>query len=208
MIEPEKFEDFVKARIQELDPLPHIPREEMWGRIEAARRFCRPRGPAVPGWTRWGLGLAAMLAVGIGIGRLSVTSKTLPSDDQTAERLQDPEGSASGTPLAYRVAALQELGRAEVLLTSVSTGTVDPQVARWARDLLISTQLLLDSPAAREPQLAQLLEDVELLLVQIASSAKTIDKTELNLIQRGIEQTDVLPRLRATLPAGSTPAGT
>jgi hypothetical protein len=208
MIEPEKFEDFVKARIQELDPLPHIPREEMWVRIEAARRFRRPRGPALPRWTRWAVGLAAMLAVGIGIGRFSASWGTSSSDDQAAVITQDPEGAASGTALAYRVAALQELGRAEVLLTSVSTGTVDPQVAEWARDLLISTQLLLDSPAARDPRLAQLLEDVELLLVQIASSAKTIDQTELNLIQRGIEQTDVLPRLRATLPAGSTPAGT
>jgi hypothetical protein len=208
MTEPEKFEDFVRARIHELDPLPVIPREEMWARIEAARRFRRPRRSPLPAWTRWAVGLAAMLAVGIGIGRLSVISNTLSDSPTTAVRTQDSESGTTGPPLAYRVAALQELGRAEVLLTSVSTGTVDPEMAEWARDLLVSTQLLLDSPASQDPRLVQLLQDVELLLVQIASAAKSVDQTELNLIQHGIEQTDVLPRLRATLPAGSTPAGT
>src|SRR5262245_26264652 len=98
MTEPETFEDFVKSRTQELDPLPHIPREEMWARIEAARRFRRPRGAALPAWTRWAVGLAAMLAVGIGIGRLSVTSSTSSSNDPTASAPpRDSEGAASGT---------------------------------------------------------------------------------------------------------------
>ena len=34
------------------------------------------------------------------------------------------------------------------------------------------------------------------------------NSTELNLIQQGIDQTNVLPRLRATVPANTTAAGT
>jgi hypothetical protein len=53
----------------------------------------------------------------------------------------------------------------------------------------------------------RLLEDLELILMQIASPASD-ERGELDLIQHGIQQTDVLPRLRATLPASGAAVGT
>jgi hypothetical protein len=38
----------------------------------------------------------------------------------------------------------------------------------WARDLLTTTRLLLDSPAGADPARRELLETLELVLVQIA----------------------------------------
>jgi hypothetical protein len=69
--------------------------------------------------------------------------------------------------------------------------------------------MLMDSPAADDPRMAHLFDDLELLLAQIAAAGPAQgNKTDLNLIQQGIDQTNVLPRLRATAPANMTAAGT
>lgn len=204
MTHDDRFEEFVRSAINELDPMPEVPREEMWTRIEAARRFRRPRRRSFQPWVRWGVGLAAMFALGIGLGRITKPDPGAPRVAETSARNRP----SAVSPLPYKVAALEHFSRAEVLLTAVSSGTVDPQMVRWASDLLISTQLLLDSPAAQDPNVMHLLQDLELLLVQIAASQTAQrNQAELDLIHHGIEQTDVLPRLRA-LPANPIAVGT
>ena len=72
----ERFEEFVKRTLDELDPVPPTPREEMWARLQQQRRFSK-RAAAVHTrkvWVSWGAGIAATLAIGIGIGRFSATS--------------------------------------------------------------------------------------------------------------------------------------
>ena len=224
MTQDDRFEDFVRSAIHELDPAPEVPREEMWARIESARRFQRPKTRAQPVWLAWGVGAAALLAVGIGIGRMTavrqptqqVASSSTPAANGAAASTSAPrpengaagrsDNTASASP--YRLAALQHLSRAEVLLTAVSSGTVDREVTLWANDMLASTRMLMDSPAADDPRIEQLLEDLELLLAQIAAAAPGQRKAELDLIQQGIDQTNVLPRLRATVPGNSAAAGT
>jgi hypothetical protein len=145
-----------------------------------------------------------MLALGVGLGRLSKPDAAPTPVAQGTSR----NGASTVSPLPYKVAALEHFSRAEVLLTAVSSGTVDRQVARWASDMLINTQLLLDSPAAQDLNVRRLLQDLELLLVQIAASqTDRRNQAELDLIHHGIEQTDVLPRLRA-LPANPIAVGT
>jgi hypothetical protein len=61
--------------------------------------------------------------------------------------------------------------------------------------------LLLDSPAAVDPDLAPLLSDLELVLAQIASLRTRDAPGEIELIEDGIEQNRVLARLR--LAAGA-----
>ena len=61
----------------------------------------------------------------------------------------------------------------------------------------MSTRLLLDSPAAEDPQMAALFKDLELVLVQIAAMSTTLPDGELELIQESIRQNDVLLRVRA-----------
>jgi hypothetical protein len=196
----EKFGAHVRALIEELDPVPEPPREEMWARIQAARRLPGQAPPrsARPAWLRWGGALAAMLALGFAIGRLA------PADRPAAPTVvaqADSRAPAETAPAAsYRLAAVQHLDAAEALLTGLpldarAGGT--EQVSEWAQDLLVTTRLLQDSPAAHDPQMAALFADLELVLAQIALLQTDREEEELELIQRSIRENDVLVRVRA-----------
>jgi hypothetical protein len=213
MTEQDRFEEFLRTSINELDPMPRVPREEMWSQIEAARRFRRPRTRGTPrtAWFAWGAALAAMLVLGIGLGRLSMVRQqaTTPSVAQTTP-IQRPvtvvPTADADAAHGYQLATQAHLGRVEVLLTAVNSGSIDAQVSSWAKDMLSSTRMLLASPAANDPRTAQLLEDLELVLTQIASPGAR-SGVELDLIQHGIKHTDVLPRVRAALPADMRAVG-
>jgi hypothetical protein len=83
----------------------------------------------------------------------------------------------------------------------------DSIVATWARGLLTNTRLLLDSPAARDPQRARLLQDLELILVQIVQRSPSGAAAGRSVVERTLERTQIIPRLRSALPAG-LPSGT
>lgn len=112
----------------------------------------------------------------------------------------------------YHAAAIHTLMQAEALLVSYrgeSDAIRDPQAmqqaARWARDVLSSTRLLMDSPAARDPQLRILFTDLELILAQIVQlSGAPLQASERALIERALRDRDLLPRIRSVVPSGST----
>ena len=217
MTHDDKFEDFVRSAVNELDRVPPVPREEMWARIESARRFQRPKKRVQPIWLAWGAALAAMLAVGIGLGRMSMRQPAAQVAVQTQPAAANATTNNASNETVdntirvspYRLAALQHLSRAEALLTEVSNGSVDGKMTSWAKDMLASTRMLMASPASDDQRMAHLLQDLELILAQIAAATPAErSKAELDLIQHGIEQTNVLPRLRATMPANSAVAGT
>jgi len=112
----------------------------------------------------------------------------------------------------YRAATAQHLAQVEALLTAFradgSTGVEAPPDAAWARDLLTTTRLLLDSPAARDPERQRLLEDLELVLVQIVQLPRADTPEERALIDHAIRRGDVLTKLRAAVPAGAATRGT
>jgi len=221
---------------------PATPREEMWRAI-AARRAApdeagepagraggrlrgrlrgRPRPPfgVLPSRFRalaWGAGIAALLALGAGIGRLSVgIGRSSPESRPVAGG-----GTQAGTPrapaaaeaaparagTAYRLVAVEHLGQAEAFLTlfraSVRQGRDDRFAAATARELLATNRLLLDSPAASDRRLKLLLEDLELVLAQIAQLSPERRREDTDLINDGLERSGVLVRLRAAVPAGS-----
>lgn len=199
----DRFEDMVREAGREYHRPPDTPREEMWAAIEAERRRRRDAPRVVvlrPVW-RWGIGMAAVLLIGIAIGRvLGPKTQTGPAT---------PTAAQSSDGVAYRLAATQYLGRTEALLAGFQadarTGQLDPQFIGQAKDLLSSTRLLLDSPAGSDPHLKALLEDLELVLAQIALLPAGRDKRDVELIIQGIDQKSVLTRLRTAIPAG--PAG-
>jgi len=201
----DRFEEFLQRASREFRPPPEAPREAMWQRIDAERRVRRglvARPVRRVPWLRWGLAAAAVLALGIALGRLSAPSRPAPELATSA----GPEAPATVTQ-AYRVAALQHLSRSEALLTDFRAGaSADPSLREWARALLAQTRLLLDSPVARDRQLKALLEDLELVLVQIATLENGGD--ERTFITEGLERRGVLPRLRTAIPAGAAVAGT
>lgn len=106
----------------------------------------------------------------------------------------------------YRLASQQMLGQAEALLAHYradrAAERIDPAVGRWARDVLSSTRLLLDSPASDDPEMRSLLQDLELVLAQIVQRTGHADPLEDEMIDRTIEDRDLLPRLRGAVPAG------
>ena len=199
---PERDENELPAGLREAlrdyrQP-PATPREEMWWAISAARSR-RRSVRRIMRRAYWGLALAATLILGIGIGRLvSRGTRPLPAGAGSAAY------AAASTP--YRVAAGQYLARTEVLLTDFSAesrkGRLDPQFLSAARDLLTTTRLMLDSPAADDPQLKVLLQDLELVLAQLTQLPdEPRQRTELDLINQSLIQRGVLTRLRAVTPA-------
>lgn len=198
--EDPKFEQWLKDAARTTYHAPRTPpRKEMWARIAAARQ--RKRVVELRPWMRWAIAAAAMLVLGIGIGRWTA----------------NPPGMAdvAGTPdstdaLVYEVAATQYLSRTEAFLTSFRAdargGAGAERFAAQARDLLTTTQLMLDSPAGNDPRLRALLEDLELVLVQISQLGERGGWRDTDLITQGMNQSNVLPKLRSAIPAGPVSA--
>jgi len=106
---------------------------------------------------------------------------------------------------AYQLATLTHLSDAEAMLTSFRSRTdekMDAAMAKWARDLLTNTRLLLDSPAAADPRRRQLLEDLELTLVDIVQLSPGAGAQDRQMIEKNLDQGHVITRLRTAIPAG------
>jgi hypothetical protein len=72
----------------------------------------------------------------------------------------------------------------------------------------------MDAQGATDPVIAELLEDLELVLVQLvgiaddASGDRERVRSEMNLALQGLEESEVLPRIQAVVPAGPSRYGT
>lgn len=183
------------------------------------------------------VGMAATLLLGVGIGRYAyrgqpepapvvvaatpsptspvVAPQATPLDTPFSVVPTSPSAPTNGAPStnngAYTVASDRHLQAVQVLLTSFSTENADTRsdslVASWARGLLTNTRLLLDSPAARDPQRARLLQDLEVILVQLVQRSPGAAVADRADVERTLEKTQLIPRLRSALPAG-LPSGT
>lgn len=136
--------------------------------------------------------------------------------NEGARRVADPRRGPTRNPLApraasddaalpYRLAAMQHLVTTEALLVSLRhdlrTGRTDTTIAVWAGDLLGTTRVLIDSPAGHDPQLKQLLEDLELVLAQIARlPGARGEAADLGLIDDAVRHREIMTRLRALSP--------
>jgi hypothetical protein len=112
---------------------------------------------------------------------------------------------AATTPTGYDVLATQALTAAEALLVSFRTSedtALDDLMRRWSRQLLSTTRLLMASPAASDAQRRRLLEDLELVLIQLAQLPATDAALERDLVKRAIARRQVLTRIRTSIPAG------
>lgn len=99
----------------------------------------------------------------------------------------------------YRVASDQHLSRAEALVAVVAATSADAMMdsltAKWARDILTNTRLLLDSPAGEDPVRRKLLEDLETVLVQLVQRSGRTDEDRA-MLDRTLQRTQLLTRLR------------
>lgn len=189
---------------------PNPPLDEMWAVIEDAH-FNAPRATSRPdrfsARAPW-LAAAAALVIGIGIGRYLPLGK-VPAGDSAPTTVAStgvlPAATdTSAVGAAYRDQTNRYLGQAAALLISLpakeANGATDAAFASKATDLLVTTRLLIDSPAAtQDPKLRSLLEDLELVLVQIARLRTEKNRADLDLIHQAVEQGDVLSRLNSAV---------
>ena len=137
-------------------------------------------------------------------------SAVAPTDSDASSRPYAP----SSTSMAYRLAVVEHLAGTEAMLSSfraaAKRGEVDAQITNWARNLLTTTRLLQASAAQEDPTMKRLLDDLELVLVQIAqyTSASPHRAEELELIEHSIERRGVIGKLHTAIPARLGPAGT
>jgi hypothetical protein len=200
--EDPQFDRWLQHQAKSYHTPPATPRDAMWERIEHARR--QKRVIELRPWARWVLAAAAVLLLGIGIGRWTANDPTTPPQGTPAAVTTEIDSLAN---LAYKVAATQYLSRTETFLTAfradANRSGNTARLARQARDLLTTTQLMLDSPAAQnDPRLRSLLEDLELVLMQISLLNPLEDGNDRDLITQGMNQSNVLPKLRSAIPAG------
>ncbi|HEU4763195.1 MAG TPA: hypothetical protein VFS28_00980 [Gemmatimonadales bacterium] len=182
------------------------PREQMWqaiARARAAGRTSVRRTP--PRWrvAAWGLAAAALVAVGIGLDRMVIRP------DGTVAPAPVPAATTPRAPsTADQLAAQDVLGQAEVFLTgyraNVRRGRLDHTDPAQAKQLLGATRLLLDSPAASDPRLRVLLEDLELTLAQITQDGGNPE--DAKTITQGLDQRGVLTQLRSKVKSGPVAA--
>ena len=194
------------------------PRQEMWDAIQAAQQTSRDaQAGRLPGVTplrrnlRLMSAIAAALLLGVALDRLALQPRNDQSASTTRVTSPPPAPADPDDPSRlYRVAAARTLTQAEALLTAYRAASdvaernpsASRQLGRWGRDILSSTRLLLDSPAGDDPQLRPLLDDLELVLVQIIElSGAPLDAGDRALIDRALQDRNLLPRIRTAVPA-------
>ena len=148
----------------------------------------------------WISGIAALLVLGIGIGRMTApTVETVA----TAPAVKPPS-------MALEVAAAQHLSQSEAYLTlfraSVRSGQVDSLPVAAARELLATNRLLLDSRVA-DARLRPLLLDLELVLAEITQLGTSGRQADVKLITDDLDHGDVMMRLRVAPGRRSLPNG-
>jgi hypothetical protein len=205
-MDEKRFDELIRDLRWNFNVPPTPPLDEMWTEIErghfdaAASVNRRHRNFGKPSW----LAAAATLLIGIGIGRF------LPGTGNAA--VAPPAVAASATPSpadtsavvdAYRDQTSRYLGQTAALLIALpakdASGKTDAAFAGKAADLLVTTRLLIDSPAAQDPKMRSLLEDLELVLVQIARLRGERSRGDLDLIHQAVEQGNVLSRLSSAV---------
>lgn len=199
----------LRAAAREYHRPPETPSEAMWQAIARERRLDRARRPALRRWLPWAgaAAAAALVAIGVGIGRISKSGEATPAPAAVAAGSASPALRINET--AYRLATREHLERSEAFLTlfraSVRTGSQEQLASATARELLATNRLLLDSPAAQDRRARLLLEDLELVLAEIAQLRPDAAPGDRELIREGMERGGVLSRLRTAVPAGTTP---
>ena len=173
------------------------PFEQMWTAIES-ETFGRQIGPvagrkgfslANNPWLR----MAAVLVLGVAIGRVSTRPAPTP---ETPTPLNEPVVNAEAS---YEMSAERYLGQAVTLVAGLprqlQTGRIDSAYAARATESLATLRQLMDSPAASNPRLRALFEDLELVLVQVVLMPANGSAFEAKMIRQAIQERDVMPRL-------------
>lgn len=219
----DRFDDQLRESARDYNTPPPTPKEEMWAAIQAKRtertektQKTQKTEESRPGIVplrplrhlrhlRWPVGIAALLALGIGLGRLSAPRSGSSKPPVVAVAI---DSAPRSNDVAYRIVATEHLSQSEAFLTlfrtSVRRGGNEELASATARQLLATNRLLLDSPAAGDAKTRLLLQDLELVLAEIAQLSPRPSSPDLDLITEGLERGGVMSRLRTAVPSGAS----
>ena len=203
----DRFESLMRDAAQTFRKPPQPDLDGMWAEIERETwgASTQPARIEARGFTRASAWLAAAtLVIGIGLGRATsfVHTEATTTQPQRVAVVDNaaPMRNDTSFDAPYSAETSQYLGQTAALLIALPaearSGHPDDKFVGKAAELLTRTRLLLDSPAANDTQMRSLLEDLELVLAQVVRLQNGTDRTEVDLINRALEQRDVIPRLR------------
>ncbi|MGH9519949.1 MAG: hypothetical protein ACRD2D_09875 [Terriglobales bacterium] len=165
----------------------------LWARLQSSDN-ASPRRRVAPA-LGWGLAAAALLAAGLLWTRVRTASVPAPP----------APASVTVRTRVVRAAAANQFDRAEMLLvtlahapTSQNATVVDLSLEQgWARELVDTNRLVKQSAAWNgQSQLAQLLSDLDPVLLQIAHAPATVSHAQWQLLQDRITASGLLFRMR------------
>lgn len=210
MHDDQKFDDFLRSAAKDYKAGSNARRDDVWAAIApdveraltGKKSFTLPRR-RIATWTMIGVGIAATLVIGIGVGRWTAPS---PVTRQVAIQPPSVIVEDSAARIAHvRSTAIEHLADAEVFLTAVradmKSGRSEADRAERSRELLVRTRLLLGSTTNATPNVKRLLEDLELLLAEIAAMPQSRSPLDQKLLDESMREGNIIPRIRATLPA-------
>ncbi|MFT5233243.1 MAG: hypothetical protein ACI9UK_000643 [Candidatus Krumholzibacteriia bacterium] len=197
--------------VRGLNEPPAVPRDKMWQAIDDARRDKRQERPQVlamptvaqsrgrfSGAWRIVAGLAAVLVIGVAVGRMTVT----PNAPMIAEEVTEdvPSGNHTVRKKINRLATVDLFGRADFLLTDFKVQSCAQQATSpspaWAAGMLLQTRLLMDTSVGSDPEMKKLLDELELVLAQIVGLSRENCAQDMAWIQKGLQENSTLERLR------------
>jgi hypothetical protein len=189
------------SRTYRVPPEPDL--DAIWAEVEkeafGGRSRFRTAWPHAPSWRVFTMAIAASLMVGVGLGRVAMKSTSATRIAVTPDAAAP---SRTSLPAGYDRTATELLGRTVILLATLPAQSgrgADVRFASQATELLTTTRLLLDSPAASDARFKDLLQDLELILAQIARLKNGRGNEELQLITDAVETRDVVPRIHSAV---------
>ncbi len=204
----------LREKLMDYNRPPEVPRKRMWDAIEARRNkdgageSHAPRRAEIVRLRRlaWPLAAAALLILGIALGRVSKDSEPIAPNPSPDVVVESPREEFN----LYTVAAERYLGRAEILLTRYrSSAERDEnldQFQMWSGQLLLETRLLLDSPAGGNPDTRRLLKDLELVLARMTRLGLDANG-DRRILDESLNTGTLMMRLKTRKPAAISPNG-
>jgi hypothetical protein len=205
-----KFDAFLREAARDYKSAPSPRAEETWAAIESEVATAISAGrwsvARMRPWLPVGVGIAAALVIGVGIGRFSYRQPV----GQLAVTAHVTSPSIGGSDsVRARYAAIEHLSDAEVFLTSVRadlrTGRSETGQGARSRELLSRTRILLGA-SNTTPEVRRLLEDLELLLAEISALPPQRSSMDQKILDESMREGNIIPRIRATLPASQAGA--
>lgn len=191
----EELDQLIKTTGARYHAPPDPQLDVLWAGIRERRRLVEPsaRGDQHRWWRV--AGLAAAVGISFSLGRITVSSGYASSAKSTAAT-----GRVVGHPVESVTSEL--LGQTATLLAALPSGSYDAvsdgRFAMQASELLTTTRLLLDSQVAQgDEPLRLLLQDLELVLAQVARLHTGESRTERELITEALQSQDLVPRIRS-----------